>query len=84
MDVLDMILGLSCNVSGKVINISPKVLHKAYLDTNGMPINPFSCNCPKSMIQTGISTIDTMNSSARDQKEEEEEEKGRRRRMRGG
>lgn len=34
----------------------------------GSPINPFSRIYPEEMIQTGISTIDTMNSIARGQK----------------
>jgi len=34
----------------------------------GQPINPFSRIYPEEMIQTGISTIDTMNSIARGQK----------------
>ena len=34
----------------------------------GQPINPYSRIYPEEMIQTGISTIDTMNSIARGQK----------------
>lgn len=34
----------------------------------GYPINPYSRIYPEEMIQTGISTIDTMNSIARGQK----------------
>ena len=34
----------------------------------GAPINPYSRIYPEEMIQTGISTIDTMNSIARGQK----------------
>lgn len=34
----------------------------------GSPINPYSRIYPEEMIQTGISTIDTMNSIARGQK----------------
>jgi V-type H+-transporting ATPase subunit B len=37
-------------------------------DSPGSPINPFSRIYPEEMIQTGISTIDTMNSIARGQK----------------
>lgn len=36
--------------------------------TLGSPINPYSRIYPEEMIQTGISTIDTMNSIARGQK----------------
>lgn len=34
----------------------------------GSPINPYSRIYPEEMIQTGISTIDTMNAIARGQK----------------
>lgn len=61
-------LGRSFNGSGKVIDQAPKVLAEAYLDINGMPINPSSRDYPKAMIQTGISAIDVMNSVARGQK----------------
>lgn len=36
--------------------------------SKGSPINPYSRIYPEEMIQTGISTIDTMNSIARGQK----------------
>ena len=62
------ILGWSFNGSGKVINSSPEVLPEAYLSINGMPIHPSSCDYPKAMIETGISTINTINSIARGQK----------------
>lgn len=39
-----------------------------YLDINGQPINPWSRIYPEEMIQTGISSIDVMNSIARGQK----------------
>ena len=46
----------------------PEVLAEAYLDINGASINPAERTYPEEMIQTGISTIDTMNSIARGQK----------------
>lgn len=39
-----------------------------YPPRSGSPINPYSRIYPEEMIQTGISTIDTMNSIARGQK----------------
>lgn len=50
--------------------MSPKPgLHTdSLLVTLGSPINPYSRIYPEEMIQTGISTIDTMNSIARGQK----------------
>jgi V-type H+-transporting ATPase subunit B len=44
------------------------VLAETYLDINGASINPAERTYPEEMIQTGISTIDTMNSIARGQK----------------
>jgi V-type H+-transporting ATPase subunit B len=38
------------------------------LELSGSPINPYSRIYPEEMIQTGISTIDVMNSIARGQK----------------
>lgn len=54
--------------SGKPIDQGPSVLAEDYLDISGQPINPYSRVYPKEMIQTGISTIDCMNSIARGQK----------------
>lgn len=56
------------NGSGKPIDKGPTVWAEEYLDINGSPINPFSRVYPEEMIQTGISTIDAMNSIARGQK----------------
>ena len=56
------------NGSGQPIDKGPAVWAEDYLDINGSPINPFSRIYPEEMIQTGISTIDTMNSIARGQK----------------
>merc|ERR1712022_173 len=44
------------------------VLADDYLDVAGMPINPFAREYPEDMIETGISSIDTMNSVVRGQK----------------
>ena len=44
------------------------MLAETYLDINGASINPAERTYPEEMIQTGISTIDTMNSIARGQK----------------
>merc|ERR1712037_932786 len=44
------------------------VLAEEFLDINGQPINPEVRTYPEEMIQTGISTIDCMNSVARGQK----------------
>ena len=44
------------------------MLAETYLDINGASINPAERTYPEEMIQTGISTIDVMNSIARGQK----------------
>lgn len=44
------------------------MLAEAFLDISGASINPAERTYPEEMIQTGISTIDVMNSIARGQK----------------
>lgn len=61
-------LGRIFNGSGKPIDGGPPVIPEAYLDIAGSSINPQSRTYPEEMIQTGISTIDVMNSIARGQK----------------
>lgn len=61
-------LGRVFNGSGKPIDGGPPVIPEAYLDIAGSSINPQSRTYPEEMIQTGISTIDVMNSIARGQK----------------
>lgn len=61
-------LGRIFNGSGKPIDGGPPVLAEAFLDINGSSINPSERTYPEEMIQTGISTIDVMNSIARGQK----------------
>lgn len=61
-------LGRVFNGSGKPIDGGPPVLAETFLDINGSSINPAERTYPEEMIQTGISTIDVMNSIARGQK----------------
>mmetsp|Transcript_8484 Transcript_8484/g.17199 ORF Transcript_8484/g.17199 Transcript_8484/m.17199 type:complete len:502 (-) Transcript_8484:111-1616(-) len=61
-------LGRVFNGSGIPIDGGPPVLPEAFLDIQGQPINPQCRTYPEEMIQTGISTIDVMNSIARGQK----------------
>nr|GFA64278.1 V-type proton ATPase subunit B 2 [Tanacetum cinerariifolium] len=60
---LDM-LGRIFNGSGKPIDNAP-ILPEAYLDISGTSINPSERTYPEEMIQTGILTINVMNSIAR-------------------
>ncbi|KAF5955914.1 hypothetical protein HYC85_008770 [Camellia sinensis] len=64
---MDM-LGRIFNGSGKPIDNGPPILPEAFLDISGSSINPSERTYPEEMIQTGISTIDVMNSIARGQK----------------
>ncbi|KAG8832186.1 Vacuolar ATP synthase subunit B [Serendipita sp. 399] len=68
LPVAEDMLGRIFNGSGNPIDKGPKVFAEDYLDINGSPINPYSRIYPEEMIQTGISTIDVMNSIARGQK----------------
>eukprot|EP00879_Flechtneria_rotunda_P002805 GHRR01003016.1.p1 GENE.GHRR01003016.1~~GHRR01003016.1.p1 ORF type:complete len:477 (+),score=137.63 GHRR01003016.1:99-1529(+) len=61
-------MGRIFNGSGRPIDGGPPVLAEAFLDINGASINPSERTYPEEMIQTGISTIDVMNSIARGQK----------------
>merc|ERR1712113_149032 len=68
MPISDDLMGRAFNGSGKPIDKGPVVLAEDMLDINGQPINPEVRTYPEEMIQTGISTIDCMNSVARGQK----------------
>merc|ERR1711915_750830 len=61
-------LGRIFNGSGRPIDNGPPILPEAYCDISGSSINPSERTYPEEMIQTGISTIDVMNSIARGQK----------------
>jgi len=70
-----MRLGLSDEMLGRVFtglgeprDKGPRVIPKEKLDITGLPINPFSRELPNEFIQTGISTIDGMNTLVRGQK----------------
>lgn len=46
----------------------PEIIPEDELDINGAPINPYAREYPRDFIQTGISTIDGMNTLVRGQK----------------
>jgi V/A-type H+-transporting ATPase subunit B len=71
--------GLEINVSpdmlgrifsglGKPIDGAPQIIPVKKLDINGKPINPFSRDYPNDFIQTGVSSIDGLNTLSRGQK----------------
>jgi V/A-type H+-transporting ATPase subunit B len=70
-----MRIGLSTDMLGRVFNglgeprdKGPKVIPKEKVDITGLPINPFSRQSPNEFIQTGVSTVDCMNTLVRGQK----------------
>jgi len=66
--VSDDMLGRVFDGSGEPIDKGPPVLSKEKIDINGSSINPFARQEPHDFIQTGVSTIDTMNTLVRGQK----------------
>ena len=62
------IIGRIFNGAGETIDGGPPVIPTKYLNINGNPINPCARDYPKEFIQTGISSIDGMNSLVRGQK----------------
>ena len=53
---------------GKPIDGAPQILPRKKIDINGAPINPAARNYPDDFIQTGISSIDGLNTLSRGQK----------------
>jgi V/A-type H+/Na+-transporting ATPase subunit B len=64
---MDM-LGRVFSGRGEPIDGGPKIIPEKFIDIHGSPINPVSRAHPSDFIQTGISTIDVMNSLVRGQK----------------
>lgn len=61
-------LGRIFDGAGQPKDNGPVVVPEDYLDVNGAPINPYSREYPDDFIQTGISTIDGLNTLVRGQK----------------
>ena len=61
-------LGRVFNGMGRPIDGGPEILADAYRDINGLPMNPAARDYPNEFIQTGISTIDGLNTLVRGQK----------------
>ncbi len=62
------IIGRAFDGSGRPIDGGPPIIPVAELDINGSPINPCARDYPNEFIQTGISTIDGLNTLVRGQK----------------
>jgi len=70
-----MQIGVSTEMLGRVFNglgeprdKGPAIIPEKRLDINGAPINPYARAEPRDFIQTGISTIDGLNTLVRGQK----------------
>jgi len=70
-----MEVGVSPDMLGRVFtgagqprDKGPKIIPEKKLDINGSPINPYARDYPNDFIQTGISTIDGLNTLVRGQK----------------
>ncbi len=61
-------LGRVFNGMGEPIDGGPEILAEKHLDINGLPTNPAARDYPNEFIQTGISTIDGLNTLVRGQK----------------
>ena len=61
-------MGRVFNGMGEPIDGGAKIIAEKSLDINGTPINPAARNYPSEFIQTGISTIDGLNTLVRGQK----------------
>jgi len=67
LPVSEDMLGRVFTGIGKPID-GPEIIPEDELDVNGSPINPYAREYPRDFIQTGISTIDGMNTLVRGQK----------------
>ena len=66
--VSEDMLGRVFDGMGQPIDGGPALLPEKYLDINGLPMNPAARDYPNEFIQTGISTIDGLNTLVRGQK----------------
>jgi V/A-type H+-transporting ATPase subunit B len=68
LPVSEDMLGRIYSGSGQVRDGGPEIIAEKYLDINGLAINPTARDYPNDFIQTGISTIDGLNTLVRGQK----------------
>ena len=68
LGVSEDMLGRVFNGMGEPIDGGPAILPEKYEDINGLPMNPASRAYPAEFIQTGVSTIDGLNTLVRGQK----------------
>ncbi len=68
LGVSEDMLGRVFNGAGKPIDGQPEIIPEKRLEISGTAINPYSRDYPNDFIQTGISTIDCLNTLVRGQK----------------
>ncbi|MCK5282146.1 MAG: V-type ATP synthase subunit B [Nanoarchaeota archaeon] len=68
LNVSSEMLGRIFNGLGRPIDNQPEIIPEKRLDVNGSPINPIRRDYPSEFIQTGLSSIDMMNTLVRGQK----------------
>lgn len=66
--VSEDMLGRVFDGMGRPIDGGPEILAEAHLDINGLPMNPAARDYPNEFIQTGVSSIDGLNTLVRGQK----------------
>ncbi len=66
--VSEDMLGRVFNGMGLPIDNGPEIIADAYMDINGLPMNPAARAYPAEFIQTGVSAIDGLNTLVRGQK----------------
>jgi V/A-type H+-transporting ATPase subunit B len=66
--VSEDMLGRVFNGSGKPIDGGAPIIPEKWVNINGNPMNPYARDYPNEFIQTGISTIDLLNTLVRGQK----------------
>lgn len=68
IDVSEDMIGRTFDGMGRVYDGGPELIPEKSLDINGQAINPIAREYPDEFIQTGISTIDHLNTLVRGQK----------------
>lgn len=68
LDVSEDMIGRAFDGMGRVNDGGPELIPEKSLDINGQAINPIARKYPDEFIQTGISTIDHLNTLVRGQK----------------
>ena len=68
LDVSEDMIGRTFDGMGRVNDDGPALIPEKSLDINGIAINPIARSYPDEFIQTGISTIDHLNTLVRGQK----------------